>query len=160
MRFSLIASAALIGVAATGCMTMKPKAEAYSATLEHVVDRDIVLYSLLPHAHLRGRAAKFTAIYPDGRKEILLSVPKYDFNWQTTYALNPPKPIPAGTHIVLDMTWDNSAQNPANPDPNRVVHWGEQTWDEMNVGWVRYRYAEEDEPQPTARDAGAESSSR
>ena len=55
-------------------------------------DRDIVLYTLLPHAHLRGRAAKFTADYPDGRKEMLLSVPKYDFNWQTTYALNPPKP--------------------------------------------------------------------
>ena len=100
-----------------------------------------MLYSLLPHAHLRGRAAKFTAHYPDGREEVLLSVPKYDFNWQTTTRLNPPKPIPAGTRIVFDMTWDNSAQNPANPDPNRVVHWGEQTWDEMNVGWIRYRYA-------------------
>ncbi len=122
----------------------------YKAQLEHVLDRDIVLYSLLPHAHLRGRAAQFTAFYPDGHKEILLSVPKYDFNWQTTYALNPPKPIPAGTRIVLDLSWDNSAQNPANPDPNRVVHWGEQTWDEMNVGWMRYRYAEEDDPNRSA----------
>jgi mono/diheme cytochrome c family protein len=132
----------------------------YKAKLEHVFDRDIVLYSVLPHAHLRGRAAKFTATYPDGRQEILLSVPKYDFNWQTTYALNPPKPIPAGTHIVLDMTWDNSAQNPANPDPNRVVHWGEQTWDEMNVGWMRYRYAQEDESAPSAQEGGSEVGSR
>jgi hypothetical protein len=133
--------------------------KAYSAKLEHMLDRDIVLYTLLPHAHLRGRAARFTAIYPDGRQEILLSVPKYDFNWQTTYALNPPKPIPAGTRIVLDMTWDNSAQNPANPDPNREVHWGEQTWDEMNVGWMRYRYPEEDAPQE-AGDPSREVSSR
>jgi hypothetical protein len=131
--------------------------KAYSQRLEHTFDRDIVLYSLLPHAHLRGRAAKFTATYPDGRKEILLSVPKYDFNWQTTYVLDPPKPIPAGTHLTLDMTWDNSAQNPANPDPNRVVRWGEQTWDEMNVGWMRYRYAEEDEP---THSAASESGSR
>jgi mono/diheme cytochrome c family protein len=141
-------------------LSIPANTKAYSATLEHVLDRDIVLYTLLPHAHLRGRAAKFTAVYPDGRKEILLSVPKYDFNWQTTYALNPPKPIPARTKIVLDMTWDNSAQNPANPDPNRVVHWGEQTWDEMNVGWMRYRYAEEDEPHREAQAAGSESSSR
>jgi len=130
----------------------------YKARLEHVLDRNIVLYTLLPHAHLRGRAARFTAVYPNGRKEILLSVPKYDFNWQTTYALDPPKPIPAGTHIVLDMTWDNSAQNPANPDPNRVVHWGEQTWDEMNVGWMRYRYAEEDGAERNAENTGSSTS--
>jgi mono/diheme cytochrome c family protein/peroxiredoxin len=141
-------------------LSIPANTKAYKAKLEHVFDRDIVLYSVLPHAHLRGRAAKFTAIYPDGRQEILLSVPKYDFNWQTTYALDPPKPIPAGTRIVLDMTWDNSAQNPANPDPNRVVHWGEQTWDEMNVGWMRYRYAEEDEPAPSAQEGGSEIGSR
>ena len=70
-------------------------------------------------------------------------MPKYDFNWQTTYELDPPKPIPAGTRIVLDMSWDNSTQNPANPDPNRVVHWGEQTWDEMLYGVVRFRYVDE-----------------
>jgi mono/diheme cytochrome c family protein len=141
-------------------LSIPANTKAYKAKLEHVFDRDIVLYSVLPHAHLRGRAAKFTAIYPDGRQEILLSVPKYDFNWQTTYALDPPKPIPAGTRIVLDMTWDNSAQNPANPDPNRVVHWGEQTWDEMNVGWMRYRYAQEDEPAPSAQEGGSEVGSR
>ena len=100
---------------------------------------------LLPHAHLRGSAAKFTAHYPDGREEILLSVPKYDFNWQPLYVLEPSKFIPAGTRIVMDMTWDNSAQNPANPDPDRIVRWGDQTWEEMDVGWFRYRAADDDD---------------
>jgi peroxiredoxin len=127
----------------TPSLAIPANTKAYTETVEHVFDRNVVLFSLMPHAHLRGRSAKFTAYYPDGREEVLLSVPKYDFSWQTTYALNPPKPIPAGTRIVFEMTWDNSAQNHANPDPNRIVYWGEQTWDEMNVGWMRYRYGDE-----------------
>jgi mono/diheme cytochrome c family protein len=133
-------------------LTVPAHAKAYTESLEHVFDRDVMLYSLMPHAHLRGRAARFTAYYPDGGEEILLSVPKYDFSWQTTYALKSPKRLPAGTRLVFEMTWDNSAQNPANPDPDRDVHWGEQTWDEMNVGWLRYRNADEsDDTQRTAR---------
>ena len=123
----------------------------YSQKLDKVFDSDVMLYSLLPHAHLRGKAAKFTAHYPDGREEILLSVPRYDFNWQPLYALNPPKLIPAGTQIVMDMSWDNSAQNPANPDPGKVVHWGDQTWEEMNVGWFRYRAADDEDRANAAR---------
>jgi peroxiredoxin len=117
-------------------------AKDYSETLSHVFDRDVMLYSLLPHAHLRGKAAKYTAFYPSGGSEVLLSVPNYDFNWQPTYFLKNPKRIPRGTKLVLDMHWDNSAQNPLNPDPDRVVRWGDQTWEEMNVGWLRYRDAE------------------
>jgi hypothetical protein len=128
--------------------------KSYSQTLDKVFDRDIMLYSLLPHAHLRGRAARFTAHYPDGRKEILLSVPKYDFNWQPLYVLNPPKLMPAGTRVVMDMTWDNSAQNAANPDPNKVVRWGDQTWEEMNVGWFRFRNADDDDRAKAAQTGG------
>jgi mono/diheme cytochrome c family protein len=124
-------------------LSIPAHAKVHTETLEHVFDRDVILYSLMPHAHLRGRAAKFTAHYPDGRAEVLLSVPKYDFGWQTTYMLSAPKPMRAGTRLAFEMTWDNSAQNPANPDPTRTVRWGEQTWDEMNVGWLRYRYADE-----------------
>lgn len=124
-------------------LSIPANTKAYSESLDYVFDRAEVLYTLLPYAHLRSRSARFTAHYPDGRTEVLLSVPKYDFKWQTTYALNPPKPIPAGTRIVLDMTWDNSARIPANPDPDGVVTWGEQTWDEMNVCWIRYRHADE-----------------
>lgn len=126
----------------------------YSESLEQVFERDVMLYSLLPHAHLRGRAAKFTAHYPDGRDEILLSVPKYDFNWQPLYVLSPSKYIPAGTRVVMDMTWDNSSQNPANPDPGKVVRWGDQTWEEMNVGWFRYRAADNEDRAKAALGAG------
>lgn len=133
--------------------------KSYSQTLDHVFERDVMLYSLLPHAHLRGRAAKFTAHYPDGREEILLSVPKYDFNWQPLYVLNPPKLMPAGTRVVMDMSWDNSAQNPANPDPNKTVHWGDQTWEEMNVGWFRYRAADDEDRAKAAQITGNGTSS-
>lgn len=126
-------------------LAIPANAKSYSQTLDKVFDSDVMLYSLLPHAHLRGRAAKFTAHYPDGREEILLSVPKYDFNWQPLYVLDPSKFIPAGTRVVMDMSWDNSAQNPANPDPNKVVRWGDQTWEEMNVGWFRYRTADDED---------------
>ena len=124
-------------------LVVPPNTKAYTESVEHVFDRAVIVYSLMPHAHLRGKASRFTARYPDGREEVLLSVPKYDFNWQTTYFFKTPKLLPAGTRLTFDMTWDNSAQNPANPDPSRAVRWGDQTWDEMNAGWLRYRYADE-----------------
>ena len=126
-------------------LAIPANAKMHPHSLEKIFDGDVMLYSLLPHAHLRGRAAKFTAHYPDGSREILLSVPKYDFNWQPLYVLNPSKFIPAGTRVVLDMSWDNSAQNPANPDPGKIAHWGDQTWEEMNVGWFRFRAADDDD---------------
>jgi mono/diheme cytochrome c family protein/peroxiredoxin len=141
-------------------LSIPANTKSYSESLEHVFDLDVMLYSLLPHAHLRGRAARFTAHYPDGREEILLSVPKYDFKWQPLYALDPPKLIPAGTRIRLDMSWDNSAQNPANPDPSQVVRWGEQTWEEMNVGWFRFREADDDDRAGAAARSGAGSLAR
>ena len=131
----------------------------YARTIEHTFERDIMLYSLLPHFHLRGRSAKFTAHFPDGRTEILLSVPHYDFNWQPLYALDPPRYVPAGTRVVLDMTWDNSAQNPANPDPTKVVRWGDQTWEEMNLGWFRFRLADDADRAHARAEASAPHSS-
>jgi hypothetical protein len=123
----------------TAGLRIPPHAKAHSETVIHTFERDVVLYSLMPHAHLRGKASKFAAVYPDGREETLLSVPRYDFNWQTVYSLQEPRRLPAGTRIRFEMVWDNSAQNPANPDPTRTVPWGDQTWDEMNAGWIRYR---------------------
>jgi hypothetical protein len=101
--------------------------------------KDAVIYSLHPHAHFRGKAAKFVAQYPDGREELLINIPMYDFNWQGTYDLAEPLQVPAGTKIIYTQVFDNSAQNKANPDPNKVVTWGEQTWEEMVFGVVRYR---------------------
>ena len=114
-------------------------AKAHTESVGHTFNKDVLLYSVQPHAHLRGRAAKFTAHFPDGHEEILLSVPRYDFNWQSVYLFQEPKVIPKGTRIVFEMSYDNSAQNTANPDPTKDVRWGDQTWDEMNAGFLRYR---------------------
>ena len=111
----------------------------YSDSMSLTFPKDVLAYAFFPHAHFRGRASNFTVKFPDGREETLLSVPKYDFNWQATYALQTPKLLPAGTRVTHTTIYDNSAQNAANPDPNRVVPWGEQSWDEMLYGTVVYR---------------------
>ncbi len=117
----------------------------HSDTSTRKMKNDVLLYSLLPHAHFRGKASEFRAYYPDGSEELLLSVPNYDFNWQTTYKLAEPKLIPAGTKVVHKTWWDNSTTNPANPDPSREVPWGEQSWDEMLFGTMSYRVLQPNE---------------
>jgi peroxiredoxin len=106
----------------------------YPITAERAFKRDTMLYTMTPHMHYRGKSFRFTAKYPDGREEILLDVPRYDFNWQIVYLLKKPKFMPAGTVIHLDGHFDNSASNPLNPDPKQTVYWGDQTWDEMMLG--------------------------
>jgi hypothetical protein len=94
------------------------------------------LAGMRAHMHLRGKSFQFRAIYPSGETEILLDIPKYDFNWQPYYYLETPKILPAGTRIECTAYFDNSANNPFNPDPNAVIRWGPQTWDEMMIGWL------------------------
>jgi len=130
-------------VMAKPSLKIPPNTKAHTESASRTFDRDIIVYSLLPHSHFRGTASNFVATYPDGTTETLLSVPHYDFNWQTTYELTTPKRLPAGTKITHSTTWDNSSQNKANPDPNREVPWGQQTWDEMLYGVVRFRYVDE-----------------
>jgi hypothetical protein len=103
-----------------------------------VVPRDTLLLAFMPHMHLRGKDFEYRAEYPDGRKEILLSVPHYDFAWQTSYRLARPVRLPKGTRIHCTAHFDNSAANPANPDPRKRVVWGDQTWEEMMIGWVDF----------------------
>lgn len=107
-------------VLAKPSLVIPANTKAYSDSTTREFPQEVLVYSLTPHAHYRGRASNFVAKYPDGTEELLLSVPKYDFNWQTTYNLVKPKVMPAGTTIVHSTTYDNSAQNLANPDPNRV----------------------------------------
>ena len=116
----------------------------HSEVMVRTFDQDVLVYSLLPHAHYRGKASEFVAHLPDGTQETLLSVPRYDFNWQTNYDLKEPRFLPAGTKMVHRTWWDNSARNPANPDATRDVPWGQQSWDEMLFGSVRYRVVEAD----------------
>jgi len=97
---------------------------------------DIELLSFAPHMHLRGKDFEYKAIYPDGRQEVLMSMPQYDFNWQTGYGLKQPLRLPKGTVIECTAHFDNSAGNPHNPDPKRDVTWGDQTWQEMMIGFI------------------------
>jgi hypothetical protein len=102
----------------------------------YVFKNDSLLFDLFPHMHLRGSWMKFEALYPTGRRELLLSVPNYDFNWQRNYRLQEPKRMPAGTWILCSGGFDNSARNPRNPNPNIPVVWGDQSFDEMFIGFM------------------------
>ncbi len=95
-----------------------------------------VIYALSPHLHFRGSWFKFQLLYPDGKRETLLSVPHYDFNWQTSYRLAEPKHVPAGTWMLCTGAHDNSPTNPNNPDATKTVGWGLQSWNEMFMGFM------------------------
>ncbi|MFO1496958.1 MAG: hypothetical protein U1G07_00935 [Verrucomicrobiota bacterium] len=105
---------------------------------EFTVDHPIRLHRFNPHMHLRGKRVSYAAIYPDGREETLLSVPDYNFRWQSGYELAQPKLLPTGTRIVVRGAFDNSELNLANPDPTASVTWGDQTSSEMFVGFFDY----------------------
>ncbi len=98
--------------------------------------QDTKLLSLFPHMHVRGKGFEYKVTYPTGETETLLTVPKYDFNWQLTYYLKEPKALPKGTVLECIAHFDNSPNNPFNPDPKSDVYWGEQTWEEMLAGFV------------------------
>jgi hypothetical protein len=100
-----------------------------------VLEQDEEVLTWMPHTHVRGIGFKYEAIYPDGKKEVLLSVPRYDFNWQNTYVLTEPKLLPKGTTLRGEARYNNSTSNLANPDPTQTVRWGEQTWEEMMIGY-------------------------
>ena len=99
---------------------------------------DGTIHSLMPHMHLRGKDFVYKVTYPDGKSEIILSVPKYDFGWQTYYVLKNPVRAPKGTRVDCLAHFDNSANNKHNPDPSKEVRWGDQTWEEMMIGWMSY----------------------
>ncbi len=132
------------GMALNLRLQIPPGATDYVSRADFRFSRPSMLLALLPHMHLRGKSMRFVARYPDGRHEVLLDVPRYEFDWQNLYALNPPKPMPEGTILHTEAHFDNSDENPNNPDPRRAVTFGEQTWDEMHVGYVNYVLADQD----------------
>src|SRR5262249_10061371 len=113
-----------------------PGAANHKGELVYTFPDDAIVLSFLPHMHLRGVSAKYVAKYPDGKTETLLSVPDFDFSWQTAYRFATPRRIPKGTKLTWTGHWDNSADNPRNPDPKKLVRWGLQTNDEMQNGWM------------------------
>lgn len=116
---------------ANGRLRIPPGDPDYAISAEMTTTADVTLRQILPHTHLRGKSWQYSVTYPDGRSEIVLSVPKYDFNWQTSYVFAEPLRLPKGTKVVAVAHYDNSAANRSNPDPKKEVLWGDQTWEEM-----------------------------
>lgn len=112
----------------------------------HKIHSDQLLVSMTPHMHLRGASFKYEARFPDGSNEILLDVPKYDFNWQIKYILEEPRLLPRGTTIHCTAIYDNSEDNLVNPDPSQSVRWGDQSWQEMMIGFFDTLPASESTP--------------
>jgi peroxiredoxin len=112
--------------------------------------REVEIVSFMPHMHLRGKDFFIEAVYPDGRKQPLLSVPRYNFNWQNAYVLASPLRLPAGAKLHCIAHFDNSADNPNNPDPTKPVRWGDQTWQEMMIGWTDFAV---ERPAQSGKDA-------
>ena len=121
-----------------GQFTLPPGANDVMVPSTLGVNEPIKIYGLLPHTHLRGKRWQYTLVRPDGSSEVILDVPKYDFNWQTYYLFAKPLEIPAGARIIARAWYDNSAENENNPDPAATVHWGDQTWEEMQYTGILY----------------------
>jgi hypothetical protein len=116
---------------------------------EMTLNRDVTIWSMLPHTHVRGKRWHLEATYPDGRTQTILDVPKYDFNWQTDYVFKQPLKLPKGTKVHTTAWYDNSAANKSNPDPTVDVHWGDQTWQEMQ--FTAFAFSLDSSPAPTVQ---------
>jgi hypothetical protein len=129
-----------------------PYAENFTVVSVHAITEPITIYGLTPHLHLRGKSMKYTLTLPDGRDEILLSVPKYDFNWQLYYELVSPRQVPAGSKVTVTTVFDNSTRNKYNPAPEKYVWWSDQSWDEMYAPQVRFTIDTRDLRAPATTD--------
>ena len=128
---------AIIAALTNANFTIPAGAANVKVDAEMSIERDITVWSLLPHTHVRGRAWKVDVTFPNGREETVLAVPGYDFNWQTDYIFKEPLKLPRGSKLRTSAWYDNSSASKTNPDPSIDVHWGEQTWQEMQfTGFV------------------------
>jgi peroxiredoxin/mono/diheme cytochrome c family protein len=129
----------------TGLLRIPAGVENFEMQAIHTFKEDVHVMSFMPHMHLRGKDFRYGAILPNGNRQTLLSVPHYNFNWQTLFRATEPIALPKGTKLHCVAHYDNSAKNPNNPDPSKSVGWGDQTWEEMMLGWIDYYV---DEPKP------------
>jgi hypothetical protein len=130
---------AISGSATQFRLDIPPGEANYESKASYIFREDTTVLDLTPHMHLRGKAFKYVLTYPDGRSEVLLDVPHYDFNWQLAYILSEPRNVPAGSRMDVTAWYDNSANNKYNPDPTQTVHWGDQTFNEMMIGFFNYK---------------------
>src|SRR5580704_5752575 len=115
-------------------------ADNYKVEAQKKFAKDTLFIGMYPHMHMRGKDFRYELSYPDGKKEVILDVPRYDFNWQNWFKLEKPLLIPAGTNLLCTAHFDNSENNLCNPDPTKPVRWGDQTWEEMMIGWYDVAY--------------------
>lgn len=130
-------------------LAIPPNDPNYETKATYEFKEDAILLDLTPHMHLRGKAFKYVITYADGKSEELLNVPRYEFNWQLSYILAEPRKVPAGSKIEATAWYDNSANNKYNPDPTQTVRWGDQTFQEMMIGFFNYKVPV-DRPAPAA----------
>jgi peroxiredoxin/mono/diheme cytochrome c family protein len=121
-------------------LKIPPGDDNYKAELMFSFKDDAILLGFMPHMHLRGKDFLYERVDPDGKKETMLWIPNYNFNWQSGYRLAEPVPVTKGTKMHIVAHYDNSAKNPRNPDPGKTVTWGDQTWEEMMIGWMDLAY--------------------
>jgi hypothetical protein len=138
-----------------GDFVIPPNAPAFTQRATYRFEKAGQLLSLFPHMHLRGRSFRYDLRLPDGTTQIVLDVPKFDFGWQSYYELKTPMTVPAGSTLIATATWDNSRNNPWNPDPGKEVRWGRQTYEEMLIGYFDFI-----EDPPSAKRSAATAAGR
>ena len=129
------------GLIANPMLALPPGAANHEVEAEATFSENVKVWTVHPHMHLRGKDMTYTVIFPDGRREIVLHVPRFDFGWQTDYWLSEPLALPKGSKgstLHVSAHFDNSAANRDNPDPTATVRWGDQTWEEMMIGFFTY----------------------
>jgi hypothetical protein len=119
-------------------LVIPPGEPNFESRSSYTFPEDVHIHSFMPHMHVRGKDFEYKLVYPDGTSKVLLRVPKYDFNWQLSYIVKEPIAAPKGSRIECVAHHDNSANNKFNPDPTVTVRWGDQTWEEMMIGWIDY----------------------
>jgi mono/diheme cytochrome c family protein len=134
-----------------GKFAIPPGDPNYQVDSTYTFTEDAHIHSLMPHMHLRGKDFQYRITYPDGTSKIILSVPRYDFAWQSYYMLKVPVPAPKGARLDCVAHFDNSEKNKFNPDPKKEVRWGDQTWEEMMIGWTSLTY--DNQPASNAKSA-------
>jgi hypothetical protein len=121
-----------------------PPGEAnYKSVATTTFPKEITIYDVMPHMHLRGKSFEYRVFYPDGKSDVLLSVPRFDFGWQDIYRFAKPLTLPPGSRIECTAFFDNSENNKSNPDPTATVRWGDQSWEEMMIGFMDYTINED-----------------
>ncbi len=134
-------------------LEIPPGAPNHEVTASFAFKEDSHIDSLHPHMHMRGKDFLFRLVYPDGTSKLLLSVPRWDFNWQQTFIFKEEVAAPKGSRLECVAHYDNSAKNKFNPDPTKLVKWGPQTWDEMMIGYFDYTLDKQDLRRPSSADA-------